>query len=331
MKSNYHLFSHGSLERKDNTISFIPNEGDRTYIPVNDVEAIYAHGQVDVNTRFLSLLNDENVCLHTFGWNGQYTGSYMPSKEHKSGSTVVAQVQSYTDSARRCEIAREFVSASIHNMLRNIQYYQNKQSLGYEDEVERLEHIESKLSNLEDVSEILGSEAESRKLYYRLFNDATPEEFRFTNREYNPPVDEMNALISFGNSLLYSAVLSAIRATALEPTISYLHEPGDRRHSLALDIADVFKPVIVDRMLFRLLNRQQVTHSDFEDELEGTYLTDSGRKTVVSEFEELMEETIEHPRLNRHVSYQHLLRLEAYKLKKHLLANESYEGFRRWW
>jgi len=124
--------------------------------------------------------------------------------------------------------------------------------------------------------------------------------------------------------LAYANCVSAIRATALDPTISYLHEPGERRYSLSLDLADLFKPILADRVLFRLVNRQQISDSDFETELGSCLLNESGRKTYTKAFEEALERTVDHPELNRKVSYQYLLRLEAYKLKKHLLTGEEY-------
>jgi CRISPR-associated protein Cas1 len=130
---------------------------------------------------------------------------------------------------------------------------------------------------------------------------------------------------------VYTNCVSAIRATALDPAVSFLHEPGERRYSLSLDLADVFKPVLSDRVLFRLVNRGQVSPDDFETELNACLLTESGRETVSKEFECTLEKPVEHPTLNRNVSYQYLLRLEAYKLKKHLLTGEAYEPFERWW
>jgi CRISPR-associated protein Cas1 len=113
--------------------------------------------------------------------------------------------------------------------------------------------------------------------------------------------------------------------------VSYLHEPGERRYSLALDIADLFKPLLADRVIFRAVNRGQIGINDFETELNGCLLSESGRKTYSKEFEKTLKETIEQPRLDRKVSYQYLIRLEAYKLKKHLLTGEAYRPFERWW
>lgn len=117
----------------------------------------------------------------------------------------------------------------------------------------------------------------------------------------------------------------------LDPTISFLHEPGERRYSLALDLADLFKPLLVDRVIIRLANRGQLSEADFRSEVDACLLTESGRKTVTKEFESELEKTVEHKDLNRNTSYQYLLQLEAYALKKHLLTGEDYSAFVKWW
>ena len=131
----------------------------------------------------------------------------------------------------------------------------------------------------------------------------------------------------FVNTLIYTKVLGEIYHTQLNPTISYLHEPGARRFSLSLDIAEVFKPLIGDRLIFSLLNRNQITEDSFTKELNFLHL----KKDAVSELEKRLKKTVMHKELGRQVSYQYLLRLECYKLIKHLIGEKEYEGFRIWW
>lgn len=330
MDRNYHVFSDGQIERHNDTVRLVTADGEKKYLPVEKAEAIYLHGQVEYNTRLVSFLDDHGVAVHVFGWNDYYAGSIVPKRGQTSGRTLVAQVRAYDDSDQRVEIAGKFVAGSIHNMRANVAYYNNR---GHEfaGVVTDLEDARTRLDETTDVDEIMGVEATARRAYYSTFDDILPDGFVFDGRRYNPPDNETNSLISFGNSLVYSNVVSAIRATALDPAVSFLHEPGDRRYSLALDIADLFKPLLADRVIFRLLNRGQITIDDFETDLNSCLLTENGRKTFSKEFEETLEETVEHPELDRNVSYQYLLRLEAYKLKKHLLTGEPYVPFERWW
>jgi len=140
----------------------------------------------------------------------------------------------------------------------------------------------------------------------------------------------MNALISFGNSLLYTTTLSEIYHTYLHPSISFLHEPRERRFSLACDIADLFKPVIISRVIFKLVNTNMINEKSFKDDV-GVYLTENGRQKFIEEYQRKLKTTITHPQLKKKVSYRYLLRLEGYKLIKHILKDQKYESFKMWW
>jgi CRISPR-associated protein Cas1 len=155
--------------------------------------------------------------------------------------------------------------------------------------------------------------------------------FEFKERVKNPPSNAINALISFGNALCYSVCLTEIYRTQLNPTIAYLHEPSERRFSLALDLAEIFKPIFVDRIIFKLINTRELQEKHFTNGLNFCHLNDAGRKVFIKAFEEKMRTTIKHRSLDREVSYRRLIRLECYRLVKHLLGEEGYEGFRIWW
>ncbi|PSP98903.1 subtype I-B CRISPR-associated endonuclease Cas1 [Halobacteriales archaeon QS_4_70_19] len=330
MNDNYHVFTDGRLERHNDTVRLVTEEGEKKYLPIENAEGLFLHGQIDFNTRLISFLNDSGVAMHVFGWNDYYAGSIMPERGQTSGRTLVEQVRAYDNPERRRPIARKIIQGSIHNMRANVKYYDGR---GHEfgDVITRLEAQSAALDSEMDTNELMGVEATARRAYYSIFDNVLPEGFVFAGRQYNPPNNEVNSLISFGNSLVYANVVSAIRATALDPAVSFLHEPGERRYSLALDIADLFKPLLADRVIFRLVNRNQLGLDDFEEDLNACLLNESGRKTFSKAFEETLDETIEHPRLNRKVSYQYLLRIEVYKLKKHLLTGEEYVPFERWW
>ena len=183
----------------------------------------------------------------------------------------------------------------------------------------------------ETVEALMGIEGKMRERYYQAWNAILNTDWSFDRRVRRPPDNEINALISFGNSVLYTVCVSEIYRTQLTPTISYLHEPGARRFSLALDLSELFKPLIVDRAIFRLVNTRQLQTSHFDKSLNGCLLTDAGKRLFLGALEERLASTIKHRRLGRHVSYRHLIRLECYKLVRHLTAVEGYKAFRAWW
>jgi len=303
---------------------------ERRMIPVEDVDAIWVFREVDLNARVLVFLAQHKVPVHFFNYYGFYSGSFYPREYLYAGYLVVRQVRHYANRRLRLKIAREFVRAAMHNILRNLRYYGTR---GVELQAET-EGVQAEMLRLEAVStinELMACEGRARAAYYQGFAGILRNDVEFTKRVRRPPDNIVNALISFTNGLVYSAALTQIYRTQLDPTISFLHEPGARRFSLALDVAEVFKPLLADRMIFKLLNNRQLSDRDFAQDLNCCYLNARGRKTVLKEWDTRLQKTIEHRRLKRKVSYERLMRLECYKLIKHLTNVEPYSGFRAWW
>ncbi len=336
MGQSYYIFRSGTLRRHHNTL-YLEHTDDtgtlhRQPIPIENVRDVYLFGEVGLNTRLLSFLAQYGVVLHCFNYHGFYVGSFYPRETNVSGHLVVRQVEHYLDPERRLELAREFVSGGLFHIRRVLQYYHNR-GRQLETPLAVVNECLERLSQCESPAALMSEEGRAREAYYGAFNDILLLEQPFERRVRRPPDTLLNALLSFGNSLLYTAVLTELYVTQLNPTISYLHEPSQRRFSLALDIAEIFKPLIVDRTIFRLLNRGELDESDAESigEAHGVILTEAARKRFVRAFEETLQTTVQHRRLKRNVSYRQLLRLEGYRLIRHLLGIEPYRAFRAWW
>ena len=227
-------------------------------------------------------------------------------------------------------MARKFIEAAADNISRNLRYYngRGKDVSAYMKEVDSLR---KQIGGTTTIESLMGVEGNIRKQYYAAWNIIINQEISFEKRVMHPPDNMINSLISFVNTLIYTKVLGELYRTQLNPTISYLHEPGERRFSLSLDLAEVFKPLIGDRLIFSLLNRNQITENSFTKELNFLHLKKDASKLIVSELESRLKKTVMHKELGRQVSYQYLIRLEAYKLIKHLIGEKEYEGFRIWW
>lgn len=303
---------------------------DRRVIPVEDVDAIWAFGELELNARVLNFLAQHKVPAHFFNYYGYYAGTFYPREYLNAGYVLVKQVRHYTNRRLRLLIARELIHSALHNILRNLRYYDTR-GINLKAETEGVQEEVLRLDAARDINELMGCEGRARSSYYRGFSKILRERAEFTKRVKRPPDNPVNALISFTNGLVYSAVLTQIYRTQLNPTISFLHEPGARRFSLALDLAEIFKPLLADRLIFKLINNRQLAERDFSQDLNCCYLKESGRKTILKEWDARLQTTIEHRRLKRKVSYERLIRLECYKLVKHLTDDESYTGFRAWW
>lgn len=363
MKRNYYIFSSGKLIRKDNTLYFEPGESKepeeiespqdeiqidddsvtteesesvepqrlpRKPIPVEDIDSIYCFSDLRFNTKFLNFIAQKEIILHLFNYYGYYTSSFYPREPYISGKLLVEQVKTYLDNNGRTLLAQRFVEGSAENIKKNLQYYNTRdKDLSYF--IEKTDELISKVESTNDVQELMGIEGNIRSNYYFSWNLIIDQEIKFEKRQKHPPTNPINALISFGNSLVYTSVLSEIFKTQLNPLISFLHEPGERRFSLSLDIAEIFKPLLSDRLIFSLLNKNQIQEKHFSKELNRCYLTEEGRKIFLKEFDEKLKTTIQHRQLKKSVSYRHLIRLECYKIIKHILGEKEYKPFKIWW
>ena len=334
MKKAYYLFNPGRLSRQDNTLKFVAvdengHEQPARYIPIETVSDLYVFGSLDANSALFNFMGKQQVNVHFFDFYEHYTGSFHPKEYLLAGKMLVGQVAHYQHKQRRMAIARKLIEGASFNMLKNLRYY-NKRDKDVEAQIEMIEDHCQQIAQAAAPDELMGVEGNIRQAYYQAF-DAILNDFEMGTRTRQPPLNEVNTLISFGNMMCYTLCLGQLYHTQLNPTISYLHEPGTRRYSLALDLAEVFKPILVDRTIFRVLNKREVRASDFSVEVNRCVLNDSGKKAFVRAWEERLNETIRHRVLKKHVSYKHLVKLECYKLSKHILDMEEYKPFKIWW
>ena len=330
VKQSYYLYKSGRLQRKDNTLEIVYKDATKKVIPVERVDDLYVMTEFDFNTSLLNFLSQFGINVHFFNYYGFYTGTYYPKEALVSGKLLIKQVQSYENNEKRLKIAQAFIEAASYNIYRNLTYYNNrgKDLSGYMKEIE---FLRKQIGLTKNVEELMGVEGNIRKLYYDTWNIIINQDIGFEKRVKNPPDNAINSLISYVNTIIYTRVLSEIYKTQLNPTISYLHEPSERRFSLCLDIAEIFKPIIGDRLIFSMLNKKQITEKDFEKGLNFLYIKENARKEITKQIDLRLQTTIKHKTLGREVSYEYLMRLEIYKIIKALLEDTEYEGFKMWW
>lgn len=330
MKRSFFIYNNGELKRKDNTLTFIDENLEKRDIPIENIDDLNIMSELSFNTKMINYISQYGITLHFFNYYSFYTGSYYPKEKLVSGELLVKQVENYSDLEKRLIIAKAFVKGAASNIYRNIRYY-NGRGKNLDEYLLKIKSISKSIENSKSINELMGYEGNIRKAYYSAWNIIINEDINFSKRVKHPPDNMINTLISFVNSLIYTRVLSEIYKTQLNPTISYLHEAGTRRFSLALDISEIFKPILGDRLIFSLLNKKQINEKSFTKNLNYLHLTKDASKLIVSELDERLNQTIKCKELNKNVSYQYLMRLECYKLVKHLLGEKQYEPFKMNW
>lgn len=326
MGSTRYITSMGELTRKDNSLCF-RKEGKNVYIPVENTKEIYCLNEISINTKLLDFLSRNNIVVHFFNYYEGYNGTFYPKNQYNSGRLLIKQVEKYNSS--RLVVAKAIVKAigeNIEEVLYHYYKHNKKDVKGTIDWIRK--EFTLKIDNANNIKEVMAIEGEVWQKFYSNFKYFLPEDFIMNKRVRRPPDNPINAMISFGNTLLYTKTISAIYRTHLDQRISFLHEPSEGRFSLSLDISEAFKLVIVYKTIFDLVNNKKITVAKhFDKKVNYCLLNEEGRNIFISAFEERLESVFIHPTLKRKVSYRTAIKLDCYKLIKFILEDKDFSPF----
>ena len=326
MGSTRYITTMGELTRKDNSLCFRKN-GRNVYIPIENTKEIFCLNEITINSKLLDFLSKNHVVVHFFNYYGNYSGTYYPRDQYLSGRLLIKQVDKFQN--QRLPIAKAIVKGIGENIKEVLYHYYKHDKKEVKITIDWITKVFYRnVEKAESIEELMSYEGELWAKFYAAFQYFLPEDFIMYKRVKRPPDNPINALISFGNTLLYAKTISAIYRTHLDQRISYLHQPAERRFSLSLDISEAFKPVIVFRTIFELVNNRKIkVENHFNKELNYCILNDEGRRIFIEAFEERMESTFVHPKLRRKVSYRTAIKLDCYKLIKNILENKEFKPF----
>ena len=322
-----YIFSMGELKRKDNSIAF-KNEKGNFYIPIQDTRELYCMNEVSFNTKFLDFIGKAGITLHLFNYHGNYSGTFYPKEQLISGDLSIKQALCYIEN--RLNIAKSIVQAIADNIYETLYHYFRHDKKDLKPTIDWLKTEPKRFLEKEiTIEQIMFIEGQIWSRFYDSFKYFLPEDFLMNKRVKRPPNNPMNALVSFGNTLLYTKTISAIYTTHLNQAISFLHSPREGRFSLCLDISEAFKPVIVFKTIFDLVGRKQLqVEKHFDKSLNYALLNEEGKKIFIDAFETRINETFMHPKLKRKITYKHCLKLEGYKLIKYIVEKKEFIPFR---
>lgn len=321
-----YIFSKGDLSREDFSIKY-KNEKGNFYLPIQKIKELYCFNDVTLSTKLFEILSKTGIIVHFFNYYGNYIGTFYPKKSLISGSLVVKQAIKYTKD--RNDIAKALVQGMANNIYSTLYHYYKhdckelKQLLDfYKNQVSEL------LKKVNNIKSILAIEGRIWAEFYTSFKYFLPEEFLMNKRVKRPPDNPMNALVSFGNTLLYTKTIAQIYNTHLDQTISFLHEPGETRFSLSLDLSEVFKPILVYKTIFELVNNKKIkVEQHFDKKYNYALLNDDGKKIFIEAFENRINQTFDHPKLKRKVTYKQAIKLDGYKLIKCIIEKKEFIPF----
>lgn len=328
MGKTKYIFTQGELKRKDHTLCFRNNKGGGPqHLPIENIREIYILNEVTVNTKLLDYLAKMGIVVHFFNYHGFYSGTFYPRSYLLSGRLKVEQALAYTD-ARRLLVAQAIVKGIADNMHEVLYHYYRHSKEELKPFLDFCKAIDNPLGQASDIKSILSVEGSLWGGFYNTFQHFLNKDFIMSKRVKRPPDNPINALISFGNTMLYTKTVTMLYHTHLDQTISFLHEPSEARFSLSLDIAEVFKPIIVFRTIFDLVNKKQLTVGrHFRKEVNYCILTDRGKKIFIQAYEDRLHKVFDHSKLKRKISYETAIKYEGYKLIKYLMESKEFKPF----
>ena len=327
INNEYHIVNEGILSQSDYTILF-ENKNKKVYIPIEATKILNIYSNIIINSNFFNLMNSKNIIVNLFDKHNRYIGKFIPNNTRKSCLLLLKQVEIYNDYNKRMNMAKDILSSEIYNLKSNLKYYNRRYNHDIKEKIKLIEKTEKEINLIKEHEKLLLCEARIKGIYYSCFNEILQnEKFKFIKRSKRPPQDPINALISFGNTLLYNYIAKEIYKTKLDIRIAYLHSSNNRYESLNLDLANIFKPIIVDKIIFKLINKKIINDRlHFENINGGVYLTGEGKNIVINEFYKKIKDitTIG----NNKMSYEKIIRKEIYKLSNSIMNEEKYKAFK---
>jgi CRISPR-associated protein Cas1 len=309
------------ISRDENTI-LVKTRGIKKRVPIEAVRHIVVMSDGALTTKFLALSGRAGVRVSVFDHYGWFTGAFEPVANAGSGEVKIRQAALILDRVRRMAVAREIIRGTFFNILEGLRYYAYRGTESLKPAIEEIRRYEVRLTKAADIETLMGFEGMARRAYYEAWGKVD-ERLAFAPRMRRPPNNRINCLMSFMNGLAYAAIRHEISKTHLDVTLSILHSPSSARSSLALDLAEPFKPVVVDRQIFAMVRKKMLADEWF-DQREGVCaLTEIGRRAVVERFAATIDSA------GSNGSTRNAMRWEALKLQRHVMDVEEYTAFRR--
>ena len=328
VNNDYFIVNDGILTKKDFSLLF-ENADKKVNIPVEVTDSINIYSDVVLNSTFLKMISQRNINVNIFDEYGRYQGSFYTNKQRNKMKMLVEQVKIYSDDKLRLDYAKKMDIASVHNMRCNLRYYKKQKLPPKLDEgIHYLGDGIVKMNECKTVNELMMEEARCRQKYYQCFNEIiTNRDFELTVRTKRPPKDAINAMISLGNTYLYQKIAQMILRSSVDIRISFVHSATKRYESLNLDLADIFKPIIVDRVIFTMINKKMISvNKHFERNGEGVFLNSVGKSLFISELNNKMQQIITIG--GRPYTYERVILTEIKKLEAAIEAKEKYKAYK---
>jgi CRISPR-associated protein Cas1 len=301
-------------------------------VPLAKVEQVMVLGDITLTTPALHALLERRIAVHFLSARGRSYGALTADWGKNSGLRL-AQYALFGDTARRFIVARDCVAGKLLNMRTTLlRYARNRDDNAHLHAaahtirgcLRALARLPAPAADPTDrmhgLGPLLGLEGSASAAYYGVFATLLKGEWGFNGRVKRPPTDPINALLSFGYTVLTNQIVSLIHAVGLDPGLGVLHQPGFGKPALALDLIETFRPIIVDSVVITMVNTGQITPHDLTEELGAYRLNDDARRAFLEKLETRLTERVQHPIFGYQTTYRRCIELQARLFAKYAMG-----------
>ncbi len=312
------------------------SDGECGRVPLHNLEGIVSFGYRGTSPALMGACAERNVSLCYLTPQGKFLARISgPVK-----GNVILRQQQYDfvrDEEKSLEIAKHCIIGKVYNARWVLERTTRDHSM--QVDVEKLKHASGQLKDALDriqnsacKDEVRGYEGEAAKIYFGVFNEMIlqqKKDFIFRERNRRPPLDYVNALLSFVYTLLTSSITSALETVGLDPYLGYLHTDRPGRVSLSLDLIEELRPVFADRFVLTLINRKMISKKEFKKRENGAVImTDEGKRIILTEWQNKKKETLTHPYLKEKIEWGLVPYTQAMLLARYLRGDlDGYPPF----
>lgn len=314
------------LHKKGEAVEILLNDQRLASIPLINLDSIVCFGNIHVSPFLLGAASEHNI---TISFLSEYGKFLARSQGPVAGNVLLrkAQYRISDDEDQSLKVARYFITGKIANqktvLQRAIRDHREKVDVArISSAIDELNQSLNRIDHVSDLDALRGVEGDAAEAYFSVFDElitSQKEGFSFKGRNRRPPLDNVNAMLSFVYTLLYHDMISALECVGLDPAVGFLHRDRPGRLSLALDLMEEFRAFFADRLVLSLINRNEVTVDQFETSASTAVLmNDVSRRTCIKAYQKKKEVAINHPYIDQKMHLAILFHTQARLLARYI-------------
>lgn len=293
-------------------------------LPMIKIDGVVVMGRATISPAALMELLERQIPLSFLTGTGRYLGRLEPPLT-KNIFIRSAQWSAMTENTKPIHVVQGFVRGKLKNYRNSFLRAQREHpTVNLQNAITRLDQAIAPINKTQNIDSLRGLEGAGSAAYFGSLDQLIRAEgFTFKSRRRRPPTDPVNALLSFGYALLLHDIQSAVNIVGFDPYLGYLHTERYGRPSLALDLMEEFRPLVVDAMVLSTINKKVLVPDDFTTEpLSGAVsLSDEGRRTFLRAYEQKKQSKFTHPVMKKkQCTYQEAFEIQARLLGKYLMG-----------